>query len=637
MTLISLEGVAKGFNDRILLKDVALALGDGERVGLLGPNGSGKSTLLRILAGSEPPDEGSRIVKRGLRLGYLEQDPELEPELTARDAVRAGLGDRSRVFADLERIHAELGDAHDDRLKRLLGRQTDLEHQLEHLGGYEVEHRIESMMLSLGLPDFDARCGRLSGGERRRVALAQLLVGEPELLLLDEPTNHLDALVTEWLENWFLETKTPLLLVTHDRYFLDRVVDRIVELDRGELVSYTGGYGEYLEARTARLDREQKAESSRQILLRRETAWMRRGPPARTTKSKARIQRYERLVDSRAADLPVELVYEIPPGPRLGARVLEVSGITKSYDGRVIVPPLDLELGPGTRLGIVGPNGAGKTTLLNLLLGELEPDGGERRVGETVRFMGIDQQRSELDPDLSVAETIAGRGGIVKVGDRTVRVESFLDKWGFPARLHNTPIHRLSGGERSRVLLAKLLSKGGNVLFLDEPTNDLDLSTLRALEEALLAYPGSVIVVSHDRWFLDRVATMILYLDGQGGARLHHGDVSSLLEKLARERAATTPAKGRKAEGAPTRSKSASKPKRLSPWQQKELAGVENRIGEIETELAAIDERLADPALYDGPRAEVDAIQESRATLDGELATLYGRWEELEALRDPSP
>jgi ATP-binding cassette subfamily F protein uup len=358
---------------------------------------------------------------------------------------------------------------------------------------------------------------------------------------------------------------------------------------------------------------------------------MRRGAPARTTKAKARIKRYGDLTRAEPAVLPVELVYEIPPGPRLGARVLQVTGVEKSYDGRVVVPALDLELGPGTRLGIVGPNGAGKTTLLKLLLGELEPDRGERSVGETVRFMGIDQTRSALDPDLSVAETIAGRGAVVKVGERTVRLESFLDKWGFPARTHQTPIGRLSGGERGRVLLAQLLSAGGNVLFLDEPTNDLDLPTLRALEEALLAFPGSVVVVSHDRWFLDRVATQILYLDGQGGSRLHHGDVSGLLELLGAQRSAAPTIKPR----ATTRTPAPAKPaaaKRITPWQRKELEGIERRIAEIEGGIASIDERLADPALYAGPRTEIDAIGADRAALEEELASLYGRWEELETL-----
>ena len=635
MTLISLEGVTKGFNDRVLLDDVALVVGDGERVGLLGANGSGKSTLLRILAGLEPPDEGTRVVKRGLRLGYLEQDPVLDPKLTARAAVRAGLGDHARLLADLEDVHARLEHANEEHLPRLLGEQTRLEQRLERLGGYDVEHRVESTLLALGLSEFDAPCGRLSGGERRRVALAQLLLGGPELLLLDEPTNHLDALVTDWLEDWFLETRTPLILVTHDRYFLDRVVDRIVELDRGRLLSYVGGYGDYLEARAARLDQEQRAESARLNLLRRETAWMRRGAPARTSKSKARIQRFHELAEAAPAELPVELVYEFPPGPRLGTRVLATKGITKAYDGVVVVPPLDLELGAGARLGIVGPNGAGKTTLLSLLLGELEPDAGERTVGETVRFMGVDQLRADLDLELSVAETVAGRSAVVKVGERTVRVESFLDKWGFPARARQTPIGRLSGGERARVLLAKLMSADGNVLFLDEPTNDLDLATLRALEEALLAFQGSAVVVSHDRWFLDRVATQILYLDGRGGARVHHGDLSSLLEKLAPRAPGDTRIQAEEA---------AESANRAALWPSRDASRLGNSASSTKPSSASARSRPRSRAstnawptrrFYKGARADLEQLQRQRSELETELATRYARWEELEALRSP--
>lgn len=634
-TLISIEDCRKGFNDRELLSGVSLSLGDGERVGLLGRNGSGKSSLLRILAGIDQADSGERVVRRGLDLGYLEQDPLLAADQTARQVVRSGFAGRQDVLDKLDRIHAELATASAAELDSLLARQARLDEQLEGLGGHDIEHRIESTLHSLGLLDFDALCGSMSGGERRRVALARLLLSKPDVLLLDEPTNHLDAFVTDWLEDWFLETRTPLILVTHDRYFLDRIVDRIVELDRGELHNYSGGYPEYLEARAARLDSERKTESSRCNLLRRETAWMRRGAPARSTKAKARIHRYEALVDAEPIALAADLEMKIPPGPRLGTRVVQFRQVTKGFDGRVIVPPLDLEIEPGTRLGIVGPNGAGKTTLLRLLLGQLEPDGGTVEIGETVSFMGIDQMRTDLDPSQTVAEIVGGASDVLSTDGRTVRVEGFLDKFGFPKKTQGTRIAQLSGGEKNRVLLAKLLCAGGNVLVLDEPTNDLDLATLRALEEALLVFPGAAIVVSHDRWFLDRVATRILYLDGKGGARLHHGDLSSLLEDLAKARAQAGRAKAKPkavkdlpgGAGAPVRAK------RLSQWEEKELHNLEKTIAKSEAEIAAIDEELADPALYSGPQAAVREVQARRTERSEELDKLYERWEELESLR----
>jgi ATP-binding cassette subfamily F protein uup len=637
VSLITVENLSRSLGNRTLLDDVSFVLGDGERVGLVGANGSGKSTLLRILAGVEVPDGGTVTLRRGLSVGWLEQDPALDPALSVRDAVRRGLAGRDAVLAQLQEAAHAMEHAEGARLEELLARHTRLEHQLEALGGHDVEHRVEATLHSLDLPDFDALCGTLSGGERRRVALARLILSRPDLLLLDEPTNHLDAFVTDWLEDWFLDTQVPLLLVTHDRYFLDRVVDRILELDRGRLISTDGGYSEYLEARAERLAAESHAESARLNLLRRETVWIRRGPPARTTKPKARIHRYEKLVAAAPALTAADLELVIPPGPRLGTRVLEAHGISKRFGARAVLPPLDLEIAAGTRLGIVGPNGAGKTTLLKILLGQLAPDTGRVETGETVRFMGIDQQRSELDPKRSIAEEVAGRSDVVAVDGRPQRIEGFLERFGFPVTRQHTLIGNLSGGERSRVLLAKLLLAGGNVLVLDEPTNDLDLATLRALEEALLIFPGAVLVSSHDRWFLDRVATHILHLDGHGGARLHTGDLSSLLARIKQEAATARGAAQRApvAAAAPVASTAGApgKRKRLSTWQARELEQVEARLPAVESELAALDARLADPTLYAGPPAERERVLTLRAALAVEQERLYARWAELESLR----
>jgi ATP-binding cassette subfamily F protein uup len=632
MALLSLEGVSKSIDDRVLLRDVTLMLGEGERVGLVGPNGGGKTTLMRILAGVEPPDLGQRVVRRDLRLGYLEQDPVLDGAATVREFVRAGLPRRERVLSELERLHQAMEAAAGEDLGRLMARQARVEHELELLGGHDVEHEVEATLSALGLERADERCDALSGGERRRAAIARLLLAAPELLLLDEPTNHLDAFVTDWLEDWFLDSRTPLLLVTHDRYFLDRVCDRIVELDRGSLFGYPGGYAEYLEARAERLETERKTESARLNLLRRETAWMRRGAPARTTKAKARIKRFHATEAAAPIELAAELELEFPVGPRLGSRVATLHGVSKRYGVRVVVPTLDLELAPGMRLGIVGPNGAGKSTLIKLLLGELAPDTGRRAVGETVRFASIDQLRSTLDPRRSVREELAGPSDVVSVGGRTVRAESFLDRFGFDAAQQRSQVGQLSGGERNRLMLAKLLCQGGNVLVLDEPTNDLDLFTLRALEEALLAFPGTAVVVSHDRWFLDRVATEILCLDGRGGARRHIGDVSSLLDELAREREASKNARpqSKPASAAP---KAAPTKKRITPWQERELEQLERAIPAAEAEIAELDERLADPRVWSGPVPAAAELQKQRAALALELARRYARWEELESLR----
>ncbi|MBX3464282.1 MAG: ABC-F family ATP-binding cassette domain-containing protein [Planctomycetes bacterium] len=642
MALLTLKDIHVTLGDRHLLQGVSLVVGDGDRIGLLGANGCGKSTLLRILAGDLVADAGERAVRRDLRLGWLPQEPRLPTDQAVATAVVQGIAGRAEVLAALARVHDALArDPEPGRLERLLREQQQLDERLEHLGGHDVDHRAASLLSALGMDRAEARCGDLSGGEKRRVALARLLLAEPDLLLLDEPTNHLDAQVTDWLETFLLDRGTPLVMVTHDRYFLDRLCTRIVEFDQGRLFDYEGGYRSYLVERAARLEQEARAESARLNTLRRETEWVKRGPPARTTKAKARIDRHAALLAAAPPPSAAELEFAIPDGPRLGDFVLRLRGVGKAFAGRTILRPFDLELGPGQRLGIVGRNGAGKTTLLKLCLGELAPDQGSVAVAPTVRFATIDQARSTLSPDKTVLEEVANGNDYVVVAGRGVRVETFLEQFLFPGAMKHARVGALSGGERNRVLLAKLLCAGGNVLVLDEPTNDLDLASLRALEDALLAFAGAVIVVSHDRWFLDRVATRVVHLDGSGAVRVHEGDLSLLLERLAAEQAARAKAVAAAEAAARERTRATAaraapaKARRLSSREQQELAGLPAAIEAAEHELAEVDLGLQDPTTYAaGARERFDDLTARRRTLPDRIAALYARWEELEAIAE---
>jgi len=643
MALLTLKDVRLAVGDRQLLDDADLVVDEGQRIGLLGPNGCGKSTLLRILAGALEPDAGERTERRDLRIGYLEQEPRLPADQDVHAAVVGGIEGRADVLKALESVHERMAaDVAPEELERLLAQQQQLDEQLEQLGGHDVDHRASALLQALGVPDRQARCGDLSGGERRRVAVARVLLAKPDILLLDEPTNHLDAEVTDWLESYLLDVDMPMVLVTHDRYFLDRLCTRIVEFDRGQLFEYEGGYRSYLVERADRLAAEARAESARLNTLRRETEWVKRGPPARTTKAKARIQRHQALVDAAPPPSSAELEFMIPEGPRLGDFVLRVQEVGKSFGDHTVLTPFSFELGPNQRLGVVGRNGAGKTTLLRMLLGRLEPDVGAVRAGPTVVFADIDQQRSDLDESKTVLDEVSAGNDYVFVGGRSLRVESFLERFLFPGEMKHARIATLSGGERNRVLIAKLLCAGGNVLVLDEPTNDLDLASLRALEDALLAFPGAAIIVSHDRWFLDRVATRVVHLDGTGTARVHEGDLSLLLERLRSEAAERAAAEAQQAQQRKARARAeraeaagAERARRLSTREQQELDGLPVRIEALERELAEVDEALADPALYErADSAPFDALTQRRKRLPDELKELYARWEELEAVAE---
>ena len=630
MPLITLQGVSKAYDDnRPLLTKVDLTVTSQDRIGLIGPNGAGKSTLLKMMAGVDTLDSGTRVLRNGLRIGYLEQEPVFDNDLTIEDAVREGLSEHHAVQTRLFATYEKLADGADvsDRIE-------DLEHQLERLGGHDVEHKIAASIHGVGLKDASLTCGNLSGGEARRVALAKLLVSAPDLMLLDEPTNHLDAFVIAWLEKQLTQMKVPLVLVTHDRFLLDRVVNKIVEVDRGSIYSYPGNYNEYLRLRIERIASQEKSENTRLALLKRETAWMRAGVLGRGTKANARIKRFDALASSKSLESDVKLEMEIPRGPRLGSKVIEIENLRFAYPEKKILNGLDLKIENGMRLGIVGPNGVGKTTLIKLLLGQLEPDGGSVTIGETVKFGTLEQKREDLDDEATVMEEIAGTGKYVVVGESKVHIAGFLNSFLFPGAKKLVKVGSLSGGERGRVLLAKLLLQDCNVLVLDEPTNDLDLNTLRALEEALCAFYGCVLLVSHDRWFLDRVATHVLYLDDRGGAFLHTGDVSSLLDRWSPDEGIVEQvAEKMPVMANPEGKKSASK-RKLNNKERLEFDGLLDEVTTIEKEMATLDSKLSDPEIYATGDKQLAVLQKRRAELEALIVAKTKRWEELSEFSD---
>jgi ATP-binding cassette subfamily F protein uup len=628
MPLITLQDVSKAYDDnRPLFTGVDLTVTSQDRIGLIGPNGAGKSTLLKMMGGVDTLDSGTRVVRNGLRIGYLEQEPVFDDDITIEDVVREGLSEHHAVQEKLYATYEQLADGRDvsDKIDRL-------EHQLERLGGHDVEHKISASIHGVGLNDASLICGNLSGGEARRVALAKLLVSSPDIMLLDEPTNHLDAFVIAWLEKQLSQMKVPLVLVTHDRFLLDRVVNKIVEVDRGSIYTYPGNYNEYLLLRSDRIASEEKSESTRLTLLKRETAWMRAGVLGRGTKANARIKRFDALAGAKVLEGDVKLEMEIPRGPRLGSKVIEIENLSFAYPGKRVLDGLDLKIENGMRLGIVGPNGVGKTTLIKLLLGQLEADGGSVTIGETVKFGTLEQNREDLDDEATVMEEIAGTGKYVVVGESKVHIAGFLNSFLFPGAKKLVKIGSLSGGERGRVLLAKLLLQDCNVLVLDEPTNDLDLNTLRALEEALCAFYGCVLLVSHDRWFLDRVATHVLYLDGRGGAFLHTGDVSSLLERWSpAEELVEQVAEKMPVMENPEAKVSMSK-RKLNNKQRVEFEGLLDAIAADEDAMADIDKQMEDPAIYSSADGKLAELQRRREQLELRVGAATVRWEELSEL-----
>jgi energy-dependent translational throttle protein EttA len=501
--------------DKRVLENIHLAFFPGAKIGVLGVNGSGKSSLLRIMAGVDTEFMGEAKARPGTRVGYFAQEPELHGFSTVRDVVDDGVRDTRALLNDFERISLKFGEPmSDDEMNKLLEQQAALQDRIDAADAWNLDSHVDIAMDALRLPPGNAEVAHLSGGEARRVALCRILLSRPDMLLLDEPTNHLDAESVAWLERFLHEYPGTVVAVTHDRYFLDNVAEWILELDRGHGYPFKGNYSTWLEQKSSRLADEEKQETARQRKLKQELEWVRASPRARQSKSKARLAAYEEL-SAQAQKGPVDPAeISIPPGPRLGDEVLEARGLTKAFGDKLLFDGLDFRLPRSGIVGIIGPNGAGKTTLFRMIVGEQQPDSGELVVGETVQISYVDQSRAALDPKKNVWEEISGGEDKIAVGKREIASRAYCSWFGFRGSDQQKKVGSLSGGERNRLHLAKLLKQGGNVLLLDEPTNDLDVDTLRSLEAALLSFPGCVVVISHDRWFLDRIATHILAFEG---------------------------------------------------------------------------------------------------------------------------
>ena len=525
--IYTMMGVSKYHDKRAILKDISLSYFYGAKIGVIGLNGSGKSSLLRIMAGVDKEFNGQTILTPGFTIDFLEQEPQLDEAKTVREIVEEGVQETVELLNEFNRINEKFSEPlSEEEMNRLIERQGRVQEKLDALDAWDLDSRLEMAMDALRCPSGDTPVKVLSGGERRRVALCRLLLRKPDILLLDEPTNHLDTETVAWLEQHLKRYSGTVIAVTHDRYFLDNVAGWILELDRGEGIPWRGNYSSWLEQKENRLRQEEKTESERRKTLQRELDWIRMSPKGRHAKSKARIASYETLLEKESEKVAKELEIFIPPGPRLGGVVIESRNLTKSYGDRILMENLSFSLPPGGIVGIIGPNGAGKTTLLRLITGQEKPDSGTIRIGDTAQMAYVDQSRDILDPTMTIWEVISEKKDTVQLGSRQVSSRSYVARFNFSGTDQQKKVGILSGGERNRVHLARMLKEGANVLLLDEPTNDLDVDTLRALEQALENFAGSLVVISHDRWFLDRIATHILAFEGDSTIVWFEGNYS---------------------------------------------------------------------------------------------------------------
>ncbi len=531
--IFSMNGVGKVLphNNKVILKDIYLSFFYGAKIGIIGLNGSGKSTLMKIIAGVEKSYQGEVVWAPGYSVGYLEQEPQMDPDKTVIEVVREGVREVADLLKEYEDINMKFAEPmSDDEMNKLIERQGELTEKIEHCDGWELDSKLERAMDALQCPPSEARIANLSGGERRRVALCRLLLRQPDVLLLDEPTNHLDTESIQWLEEHLRQYKGTVIAVTHDRYFLDNVAGWILELDRGEGIPWKGNYSSWLEQKSKRLEMEEKQESKRRKTLERELEWVRMAPKARQAKSKARLGAYEKLAsqDGKAKEAALEIY--IPNGPRLGNKVIEFNDVSKAYGDKLLFEHLTFSLPPAGIVGVIGPNGAGKTTLFRLIMGIEQPDSGSITVGETVKLAYVDQQHKSIDPDKTVYQTISENSEFIRLGNREINARAYVSRFNFSGADQEKLCGILSGGERNRLHLALTLKDEGNVLLLDEPTNDVDVNTIRALEEGIENFAGCAVVISHDRWFLDRIATHILAFEGDSQVYFFEGTYSEYEE-----------------------------------------------------------------------------------------------------------
>lgn len=634
MSIFTLQSVQKDFGIKEILRDASFSLDPNDKVGLIGTNGSGKSTLLKMIAGLEPIDGGQILVNPNIRIIYLPQQPDLDENNTVLEQVFANCSDQMRLIREYEDISRKLSHTPND--SQLISRLSHLTQQIDAVNAWDLETQAKVILTKLGIEDFDAKVATLSGGYRKRIALAAALISEPDVLLMDEPTNHLDAISVEWLQSYLNTFNGALLLITHDRYFLDRVTNRIVEIDRAELYSYGGNYSYYLQKKAEAEESELSSQRKHAGVLRRELEWLKRGPKARSTKQKARIQRIEEMQNREFKEVQgkVEIA---TPSRRIGKKVIELENVCKSYDDRTLIQDFTYSFAPDDRIGIIGKNGIGKSTLMDIITGRIEADSGKVDIGSTIHFGYFDQHSDDLNEkseNQRVIEYLKEVGELVKTADGSVITASqMLERFLFPPNQQYSPIHKLSGGEKRRLFLLRVLMSAPNVLILDEPTNDLDVQTLSVLEEYLEYFNGCVITVSHDRYFLDRVINTIFAFEDGGNIRQYPGNYSVYLdykkaeeEAIAEQQIETKPKETPKAENKPSSSTPKTK-HRLSNWERKEFEELESKIPQLEAEKAALEK-----ALYNAPPGKVNQVQELYQQLESltkAIDSATERWLEL--------